>query len=144
MIRFESDYTQGATPEIIKRLADTNMEMTPGYGTDHYCASAADKIKTEIDMPSADVHFIVGGTQTNMLFISSVLRPHQGVMCAVTGHINAHETGAVEATGHKVIALESTDGTLTADIIRETLDAHYADETHEHIVQPAMVFVSFS
>lgn len=143
MIRFESDYTQGATPEIIQRLADTNMEMTPGYGVDHYCLSAAEKIKAEIDMLSADVHFLVGGTQTNMLFISSVLRPHQGVMCAVTGHINAHETGAVEATGHKVIALESADGTLTADVIRETLDGHYADETHEHIVQPAMVYISF-
>ena len=143
MIRFESDYTQGATPEIIKRLADTNMEMTPGYGEDHYCKTAAEKIKNEINMPSADVHFLVGGTQTNMLFISSVLRPHQGVMCAVTGHINAHETGAVEATGHKVIALPGDDGTLSADVIRETLDSHYADVTREHIVQPAMVYVSF-
>lgn len=143
MIRFESDYTQGATPEIIKRLADTNMEMTPGYGEDKYCASAADKIKKEINMPQADVHFLVGGTQTNMLFISSVLRPHQGVMCADTGHINVHETGAIEATGHKVIALPGADGTLTADAVRQTLDAHYADETHEHIVQPAMVYISF-
>ena len=143
MIRLESDYTQGATPEIIERLVETNMEMTPGYGVDKYCMSAAEKIRAEIKMPSADVHFIVGGTQTNMLFISSALRPHQGVMCAVTGHINAHETGAVEATGHKVIALESEDGTLTAQQIKETLDNHYADETHEHIVQPAMVYVSF-
>ena len=143
MIRLESDYTQGATPEIIERLVETNMEMTPGYGVDKYCMSAAEKIRAEIKMPSADVHFIVGGTQTNMLFISSALRPHQGVMCANTGHINAHETGAVEATGHKVIALESEDGTLTAQQIKETLDNHYADETHEHIVQPAMVYVSF-
>jgi threonine aldolase len=119
------------------------MEMTPGYGEDHYCKTAAEKIKNEINMPSADVHFLVGGTQTNMLFISSVLRPHQGVMCAVTGHINAHETGAVEATGHKVIALPSDDGTLSADVIRETLVSHYADVTREHIVQPAMVYVSF-
>ncbi len=143
MIRLESDYTQGATPKIIERLVATNLEMTPGYGVDKYCMSAAEKIRAEIKMPSADVHFIVGGTQTNMLFISSALRPHQGVMCANTGHINAHETGAVEATGHKVIALESEDGTLTAQQIKETLDAHYADETHEHIVQPAMVYVSF-
>ncbi len=143
MIRFESDYTQGATPEIIQRLVETNLEMTPGYGVDHYCMSAAEKIKTEINMPSADVHFLVGGTQTNMLFISSALRPHQGVMCAVTGHINVHETGSVEATGHKVIALPSVDGTVTAQQIKDTLDAHYADETHEHIVQPAMVYVSF-
>ena len=143
MIRFDSDYTQGAVPEIINKLVETNLEMTPGYGTDHYCASATDKIRSEIDMPSADVHFLVGGTQTNMLFISSVLRPHQGVMCAHTGHINAHETGAIEATGHKVITIESTDGTVTADQVRSLLDAHYADETHEHIVQPAMVYVSF-
>ncbi len=143
MIRFESDYTQGATPEIINKLVETNLEMTPGYGVDHYCMSAAEKIKAEINMSTADVHFLVGGTQTNMLFISSVLRPHQGVMCAHTGHINAHETGAVEATGHKVITIESTDGTITADQVRNILDAHYADETHEHIVQPAMVYVSF-
>lgn len=143
MIRFESDYTQGATPEIIERLAETNMEMTPGYGVDEYCFAAAEKIKKECDMPTADVHFLVGGTQTNMLFISSVLRPHQGVMCAHTGHINAHETGAVEATGHKVLSLESEDGTLTAQQVRDALDAHYADETHEHIVQPAMVYISF-
>ncbi len=143
MIRFESDYTQGAVPEIIARLAETNLEMTPGYGEDKYCLSAAEKIKAEINMPSADVHFLVGGTQTNLLFISSVLRPHQGVICAKTGHINVHETGAVEATGHKVIALDSTDGTLTAQQVKETLDAHYSDVTHEHIVQPAMVYISF-
>lgn len=143
MIRFESDYTQGATPEIIERLAETNLEMTPGYGEDEYCFSAAEKIKKEIAMPSADVHFLVGGTQTNLLFISSVLRPHQGVMCAHTGHINVHETGAVEATGHKVIALDSVDGTVTAKQVRDALDAHYNDVTHEHIVQPAMVYISF-
>lgn len=143
MIRLECDYTQGATPEIIERLVETNLEMTPGYGEDRYCMSAAEKIKAEINMPSADVHFLVGGTQTNMLFISSVLRPHQGVMCAVTGHINAHETGAVEATGHKVLVLPSDDGTLSADAVREALDAHYADISHEHIVQPGMVYVSF-
>ncbi len=143
MIRFESDYTQGATPEIIAGLAETNLEMTPGYGTDKYCVSAARKIRSEIGVADADVHFLVGGTQTNMLFISSVLRPHQGVMCAKTGHINVHETGAIEATGHKVISLESFDGTITAEQVRQTLDAHYSDETHEHIVQPAMVYISF-
>lgn len=143
MIRFESDYTQGATPEIIARLVETNLEMTPGYGEDKYCLSAAEKIKAEIAMPSADVHFLVGGTQTNLLFISSVLRPHQGVMCAHTGHINVHETGAVEATGHRVIPLESVDGTVTAQQVRDALDAHYNDVTFEHQVQPAMVYISF-
>ncbi len=143
MIRFESDYTQGAVPEIIAKLVETNLEMTPGYGEDEYCFSAAQKIKAEIGMPSADVHFLVGGTQTNLLFISSVLRPHQGVMCAHTGHINVHETGAIEATGHKVIPLSSADGTVTAQQVRDTLEAHYNDATHEHIVQPAMVYISF-
>lgn len=143
MIRFESDYTQGATPEIIERLTETNLEMTPGYGTDCYCMSAAEKIKNEISMPSADVHFLVGGTQTNMLFISSVLRPHQGVMCAETGHIHVHETGAVESCGHKIIPLDSFDGKITAEQIETTLDAHYSDANFEHTVQPAMVYLSF-
>lgn len=143
MIRFESDYTQGATPEIIDRLVKTNLEMTPGYGEDEYCLSAAEKIKAEIAFPGADVHFLVGGTQTNMLFISGALRPHQGVMCAHTGHINVHETGAIEATGHKVIPLQSADGTVTAQQVRDTLDAHYNDVTFEHQVQPAMVYISF-
>lgn len=143
MIRFESDYTQGATPEIIERLVQTNLEMTPGYGEDEYCLSAAQKIKEEIGQTTADVHFLVGGTQTNLLFISSVLRPHQGVMCAHTGHINVHETGAVEATGHRVIPLESEDGTVRAQQVRDALEAHYKDVTFEHQVQPAMVYISF-
>ena len=102
MIRFESDYTQGAVPQIIERLAATNMEMTPGYGTDIYCEGAREKIKKEIGMPDADVHFLVGGTQTNFTFIASAIRPYQGVICAETGHIHVHETGSVEACGHKL------------------------------------------
>ena len=143
MIRFESDYTQGAIPEIIERLVQTNLEMTPGYGEDEYCLSAAQKIKEEIAQPTADVHFLVGGTQTNLLFISSVLRPHQGVMCAHTGHINVHETGAIEATGHRVIPLPSEDGTVRANQVKDALEAHYNDVTFEHQVQPAMVYISF-
>lgn len=142
MIRFESDYTQGAVPEIIERLAATNMEMTPGYGEDEYCESAREKIRREINMPEADVHFLVGGTQTNLTFIASVLRPYQGVICADTGHINVHETGAIEACGHKLLTLPNSDGKITAEQIASLNDAHYADPTFEHIAQPGMVYIS--
>ncbi len=143
MIRFESDYTQGATPEIIKRLVETNMEMTPGYGMDGYCLSAQKKIKAEINDENADVHFLVGGTQTNFTFISSVLRPHQGVICAETGHIHVHETGSVEACGHKLLPLRSEDGKITAEQVAELTDAHYADPNFEHMTQPKLVYISF-
>ncbi len=143
MIRFESDYTQGAIPEIIEKLVETNLEQTPGYGTDKYCLSAADKIRKEICDESADVHFLVGGTQTNYTFICSALRPHQGVISAETGHINVHESGSVEATGHKVIALPSEDGKITAEQVRQVIDAHRADPTFEHTVQPKLVYISF-
>lgn len=142
MIRFESDYTQGAVPEIIERLAATNMEMTPGYGEDEYCESARERIRKEIAMPDADVHFLVGGTQTNLTFISSVLRPYQGVICADTGHINVHETGSIEACGHKLLTLPHTDGKITAEQVASLNDSHYADPTFEHMVQPGMVYIS--
>lgn len=143
MIRFESDYTQGAVPEIIEKLVETNLEQTPGYGTDKYCLSAADKIRKEINNDKADVHFLVGGTQTNYTFIASVLRPHQAVISASTGHINVHESGSVEAVGHKVLALPSEDGKITACQIEKTVKDHYADPTFEHTVQPKLVYISF-
>ncbi len=143
MIRFESDYTQGAVPEIIEKLVETNLEQTPGYGTDKYCLSAAEKIKKEIGNENADVHFLVGGTQTNYTFIASVLRPHQGVISASTGHINVHESGSVEAVGHKVLALDSEDGKITARQIEKTVKDHYDDPTFEHTVQPKLVYISF-
>lgn len=143
MIRFESDYTQGAVPEIIERLAATNMEMTPGYGEDEYCGRAREKIRKEINMPDADVHFLVGGTQTNLTFISAVLRPYQSVICADTGHINVHETGAIEACGHKIITLPSDDGKITAGQVAFLNDSHYADPTFEHMTQPGLVYISF-
>ena len=105
MILFTSDYTEGAHPRIIEKLAETNMEQTVGYGEDPYCEEAREAIKKVCEAPEADVHFLVGGTQTNFTVISSILRPFQGVICADSGHINVHETGAVEATGHKVLAL---------------------------------------
>ncbi len=143
MIRFESDYTQGAVPEIIEKLVETNLEQTPGYGTDKYCLSAAEKIKKEIGNENADVHFLVGGTQTNYTFIASALRPHQGVISASTGHINVHESGSVEAVGHKVISLPSEDGKISASQIEKTVKDHYDDPTFEHTVQPKMVYISF-
>lgn len=143
MIRFESDYTQGAVPEIIKRLTETNMEMTPGYGTDIYCESAREKIRKEIGKADADVHFLVGGTQTNFTFIASAIRPYQGVICAETGHIHVHETGSVEACGHKLLPLPSSDGKITAEQVASLTDAHYADANFEHTTQPKLVYISF-
>lgn len=142
MIRFNSDYTEGAHPAIIRRLAETNMEQTPGYGGDHYCKQAAELIREKCQAPDAAVHFLVGGTQTNMTVIASALKPYQGVITADSGHINNHETGAVEATGHKVIALPGEDGKLTAEQIASYIDWHANDESTEHIVMPGMVYVS--
>lgn len=143
MIRFESDYTQGAVPEIIEAITKTNMEMTPGYGKDEYCLSAAKKIKTELECESADIHFLVGGTQTNLTFISSVMRPYQAVICADTGHINVHECGSIEACGTKLLQIPSADGTIkAAEIERLALD-HWEDTNREHAVQPGLVYISF-
>ncbi|MBO5373590.1 MAG: low specificity L-threonine aldolase [Lachnospiraceae bacterium] len=142
MIRFNSDYTEGAHPQILKRLTETNMEQTAGYGEDEYCKLAADKIRELCKAEDAYIQFLVGGTQTNTTVIASALRPYQGVISADTGHINVHETGAVEATGHKVIALPSADGKLTAEQIDAYITGHYKDEAHEHIVQPGMVYIS--
>ena len=130
MVLFECDYTEGACPEIIKRLEETNFVQTPGYGEDEYCESAREKIKKLCGKEDADVHFLVGGTQTNFTVISSVLRPHQGVLCAQTGHINVHETGAVEATGHKVLAVPSETGKITAKQVLDYYEAHWLSLIH--------------
>lgn len=142
MIRFESDYTQGAVPQILEVLIKTNMEQTPGYGEDKYCLSAAEKIKKELKRDDVDVHFLVGGTQTNFTFIASCLRPHEGVICASTGHINVHETGAVEATGHKILPIPSFDGKINAKDVEEMVIAHTNDASFEHITKPKMVYLS--
>lgn len=142
MILFNSDYTEGAHPRILKKLMETNLEQTPGYGEDAYCEAAREAIRKVCDAPEADVHFLVGGTQANFTVISSALKPYQGVLCADTGHINVHETGAVEACGHKVLALPGKDGKITAEQIRNAHDLHWSDESHEHIAQPKMVYIS--
>jgi threonine aldolase len=142
MIRFECDYAEGAHPRILKRLTETNPEQTKGYGEDPYCENARRIIRQMCENESADVHFLVGGTQTNTTVIASVLRPHQGVVSAATGHINVHETGAIEATGHKVLALSAKEGKLTAAQVERECAEHRQDVNHEHIVQPGMVYIS--
>lgn len=142
MIRFESDYLEGAHPKIMERLMESNFDQTPGYGNDTYCEKAREVIKKLCKREDADVHFLVGGTQTNTTVIAAALRPYQGVVCADTGHINVHETGAIEATGHKVIGLPSVYGKITADHIAKVMEAHLQDDSFEHMVQPGMVYIS--
>lgn len=142
MIRFNSDYLEGAHPRILERLADTNMAQTPGYGEDMFCERARNTIRGLCDAPDADVHFLVGGTQANATVLAAALLPYQGVISADTGHIAVHETGAIEASGHKVIALQNTDGKLSAGQISECCRLHFSDESHEHMVMPAAVYIS--
>lgn len=142
MIRFESDYSEGAHPRILDLLAETNREQTPGYGEDDHCRRAGKYIRELCRSDRADVHFLVGGTQANQTVIASVLRPHQGVISACSGHINVHESGAIEATGHKVLAVDSADGKLTASQVKKVFRDHWNDAAHEHMVQPGMVYIS--
>ncbi len=142
MILFNSDYTEGAHPRLMECLMETNLEQTVGYGEDVYCEEASAAIRKVCEAPDVDVQFLVGGTQTNLTVISAALRSYQGVICANTGHINVHETGAIEATGHKVLALPGTDGKITAEQVKATYDLHWRDESREHIVQPKMVYIS--
>jgi len=143
MIYFNSDYTEGAHPKVLDMLIKTNMEQTTGYSEDEYCKKARSLIKKACKNDDIDVHFLVGGTQANFTVISASLRPHQGVISAVTGHIHAHETGAVEATGHKIIALPcGADGKITAEQVADVYTAHVEDTNFEHLVQPKMVYIS--
>ena len=142
MIRFECDYGEGAHERILKRLTETNFDQTPGYGEDDYCESARALIRNACAAPDADVHFLVGGTQANMTVIASILKPYQGAVAADTGHINVHETGAVESTGHKVLPLPEHDGKLSAAQVESLCRAHYADSSFEHMAQPGLVYIS--
>ena len=142
MIYFNNDYSEGCLPQILEELNRTNMDQTPGYGMDDYCRIAGDTIRTLCQREDANVHFLVGGTQTNLTVIAAALRPHQGVIAATTGHISVHETGAIEATGHKVIELPCEDGKLTADQISAVLAEHNESADAEHMVQPKMVYIS--
>lgn len=142
---FMCDYLEGCHPALLKALTETNLVQTPGYGEDRYCHEARELIKKRIGCPDSDVHFLVGGTQANLIVITSILRPHQGVLCVDDGHINVHETGAIEACGHKVLALSPTlpNGTFCASDIEDAVRGHFDDPTNEHMVQPGMVYISF-
>ncbi len=141
MIRLNCDYLEGCHPSILEKLTATNLEQTPGYGTDHYCQEAASAIRRAFCCENSAVHFLVGGTQANMTVIAAALRPWEGVICAETGHINTHETGAVESTGHKCLALPHADGKITAHQVTEAMRIQ---DDFEHTVRPGMVYISMS
>lgn len=142
MILFHNDYSEGCHQKLMDALVKTNMEQTTGYSEDNYCASAADKIRKYCGREDLAVHFLVGGTQANLTVITAALRPHQGVLCADSGHVNTHETGAIEATGHRVLGLPSVYGKIRAEQIRDYMKNHFADPSFEHTVQPGMVYIS--
>lgn len=142
MIYFNNDYSEGCHEAVLQKLINTNMEQTSGYGTDGHCAQAANMIRVLCENDDLYVHFLVGGTQTNLTVIDAALRPHQGVLGADTAHVQVHETGAIEATGHKVLSLPTDDGKITASQIDVAVTAHFADEAAEHMVQPKMVYIS--
>jgi len=141
MINLSSDYLEGCHPAILKKMSEINLEQIPAYGEDECCREAADLIRKKFACPDADVHFAVGGTQANSLVISSILKPYEGVLCAETGHINVHETGAIEATGHKVLPMQAKDGLVTSAQINVAV-ALQGDDIH--VVKPGMLYVSMS
>ena len=138
MYSFRNDYSEGAHPKVLQALTDTNAQQTPGYGQDPFCARAADTVRRLCRAPDAQVHFLAGGTQTNLITIEALLKPFEAVIAAHTGHVNVHETGAVEATGHKVCAVRSPDGKLTPDLAASVLAGH----STEHMVSPRLVYIS--
>ena len=142
MIYFNNDYSEGCHQKVMDALVKTNLVQTLGYGEDEYCAQAAAKIRALCGREDVAVHFLVGGTQANLTVIAAALRPHQGALCPVGGHINVHETGAVEATGHKVLACPSDDGKITAEQVRNAVLSHRADSSFEHMAQPKLVYIS--
>ena len=142
MLHFDCDYMEGAHPEILRRLADTNLEQTPGYGCDTYTEHARELIRRECEAPGAEVYFLVGGTQTNATVIDGLLRRHEGVLAAESGHINVHEAGAIEAAGHKVLARPEYDGKVRAADVGHYIEEFYRDETWPHMVTPGMLYIS--
>ena len=139
MYSFRNDYSEGAHPRVLQDLADTNDVQTAGYGTDPYCAAAADTIRRLCAAPDAAVHFLVGGTQANLVTIDAFLKSYEAVIAAQTGHVSTHETGAIEATGHKVCTVESADGKLTPALVESVLAQHNGTE---HMVLPRLVYIS--
>lgn len=143
MIHFDCDYMAGAHPEVLNAIVQNNGVQTSGYGEDDFCRSAKDRIREACGCPDAAVHFLVGGTQTNATVLDSLLNKTEGVIAADTAHINVHEAGAIELTGHKVIALPSHDGKLSANEVKDYLHDFYADDTWTHMVAPGAVYISF-
>lgn len=143
MLYFQCDYAQGCHPNILKALQETNMLSTPGYGEDSFCESAKAKIRDYIKCPDADIYFLVGGTQTNQTVIDSMLQNYDGVVAATTGHVAVHEAGAIEYSGHKVITVPGHAGKIDANELKQMLVDHYADGSHEHMVNPGMVYISY-
>ena len=141
MISFRNDYSEGAHPSVLEAISKHNFETTCGYSMDPFCHQAADTVRKLTACPDADVHFIVGGTLANTIVISAALRPWEGVIAATTGHINVHETGAIESSGHKVCSIEAPDGKLTPALVREVMRIH-CDGKDEHMVLPRMVYIS--
>ena len=142
MISFESDYIAGAHPKILQRLMETNMECVKGYGFDIYSESAKEKIKKACGRDDVEVEFLVGGTQTNAVVISTMLSDEEGVIAAKTGHINGHEAGAIEYTGHKVLEVPQINGKLQAADVQTLIQDFYGDDNHDHMVFPGMVYIS--
>ena len=143
MIYFDTDYMAGAHPKVMERLLQTNSEQTVGYGSDEYTARAKELVKKACGVPDARVYFLVGGTQTNATVIDGVLAHHEGVLAAESGHINVHESGAIEATGHKILTLPSYEGKVKAEDVRNYIRNFYSDDTYEHMVAPGMLYISF-
>lgn len=142
MLHFDSDYMEGAHPELMRRLMETNLEQTSGYGTDFYTLHAKELIVQACGIPNARVCFLVGGTQTNATVIDGLLAHHEGVLATETGHINVHEAGAIEASGHKVLVLPQNEGKVNPEDVRKYITDFYRDETYEHMVAPGMLYIS--
>ena len=140
MYSFKNDYSEGAHPRILNALIESNLEQADGYGEDIYTLRAIELLREKIQLTNIDIHLLSGGTQTNLVAISAFLRPHEAAIAANTAHIFTHETGSIEATGHKVISIEVSDGKLNSVLIKEALDYH----TDEHMVKPKLVYISNS
>ena len=143
MVSFENDYVEGAHPAVLQRLIDTNRERLPGYGADAYCARAAEKIREACACDKADVSFLTGGTQANAVVLSALLHGYEGVVAAETGHIHGHEAGAIEYTGHKILALPQQAGKFSPEALERFVAGFYADENHAHMVHPGAVYLSY-
>ena len=141
-LRFASDYQEGAHPAILEQLIRTNLMKTPGYGTDAFSESARNQIRAACNAPDAEVYFLIGGTQTNVTVIDSLLRSYQGVIAAETGHISVHEAGAIEFGGHRVITIPQREGKISAEDIRACVETYWNDPNHEHMIMPGMVYLS--